>query len=465
MSGQAGLEEPSQTLAAQRRARHAALEPLLLPDLRERLRQGIFFITVALALYTFAAMLSLEERAALRFELNAGRVLGLAACWWALRRPRPRQQVLGIGFFAAILVVGVALALSQLRDDTVVLPVLTVAVVPFAATLVPWGPWAQAAFASIWLAGCLANGLLTYGLDGAWAVSPLNLTVYNVLGLSVYVAGVYERSRRAMAARLEDARRSDEELESLHRELERRVRDRTSELELANRELEGFSYTVSHDLRSPLRAIHGFAHLLSEELGEGVSAAAREHLTKIQRATNRMDGLIDDMLTLARVGRSEVRYDPVDLGELARLVTEELRAEQPDRDVEVRIDPTPEVVGDRAFVRLALDNLLRNAWKFTRTRERACIEVRGRIAGDMVECTVADNGVGFDMAFVGKLFKPFERLHPDEYDGTGVGLATVARIVQRHGGTVSAHSQSGGGASFSFTLPRPGRQRAGHHRA
>ncbi|HYC01037.1 MAG TPA: ATP-binding protein [Candidatus Limnocylindrales bacterium] len=458
MTGERPLEEPSQALAAQRRARQAEIEPLVLPDMRERLRQGIFFIAAALAIYTFAVMVTFEEREALRFELNAGRVLGLAACWWALRVPRSRRFVLGTGMVAAVLVVGVALALSRLRNDSVVLPVLTVATVPFAATLVPWGARAQALFASVWVLGCLANGALSYGNLGAWAFSPLNLTVYNVCGLSVYVAAVYERSRRAMAARLDDARRSDEELEALHRELERRVRDRTAELELANRELEGFSYTVSHDLRSPLRAIHGFAHLLSEELSDTAPESAREHLAKIQRATNRMDGLIDDMLTLARVGRSEVRYDTVDVAELARSVVEELQTEQPDRRVEVRIGDIPLVRGDRAFIRLVMDNLLRNAWKFTRSREVARIEVSGEARGDVVECTVADNGVGFDMEFVGKLFKPFERLHADDYDGTGVGLATVARIVQRHGGTVSAMSAPGGGARFSFTLPRPAPQ-------
>jgi signal transduction histidine kinase len=167
-----------------------------------------------------------------------------------------------------------------------------------------------------------------------------------------------------------------------------------------------------------------------------------------------MDGLIDDMLLLARVGRNSLRYEVVDLEAIARSIGEDLAGENPDRDVEFRVGPIPPVRGDHALLRIALDNLLRNAWKFTSVREKAHVEVSGEKLGDSVVVRVKDDGIGFDPRFRSKLFQPFERIHGDErFPGTGVGLATVARIVRRHGGEVDAEGVVDRGATFSITLP------------
>jgi signal transduction histidine kinase len=216
----------------------------------------------------------------------------------------------------------------------------------------------------------------------------------------------------------------------------------------------GFRYTVSHDLRSPLRAIAGFSHLIQEESGHAIDEVTRDRLAKIEAATLRMDTLIDDMLVLARVSRSAVRTEAVDLAEVAREVIADLRSEHPHRQVEVRIAAIPLVTGDRGLLRIALDNLLRNAWKFTVRSDPARIEVFGGRVGPTVSCHVSDNGIGFDMQFRAKLFRPFERIHDEkDVEGTGIGLATVARIIDRLGGEVEADGRLGEGATFTFKLP------------
>lgn len=448
-------DTPATPLVDERRARHAELEPQLLPDLQDRLRDGILFLGLTLTLFTFAVLGNRDERSLLRFDMNALRLVILLACWWILRVRRwPRHVVLSIGAIASVTLVFIAAGRAALSRDISSFAVLAVAVASFGATMIPWGVFAQGAFALLWATGYLATGIFVHGGLGDWLIAPMSLTFCNSLVLSVYVASVYGSSRAALTARLEDARKGDEELEQLHHKLELRVRDRTAELELANRELRSFSYTVSHDLRSPLRSIHGFACLVQEEMGANVSPELEGYVDRIRRATNRMDLLIDDMLTLARVGRGEIRRDSVDLSDLARSVIDDLRAEYPERNVDVEIGEIPKVRGDRMFLRLVIDNLVRNSWKFTSSRERARIAVRGEAHDGMVECHVIDDGVGFDMKYAGKLFRPFERLHSrEEYEGAGIGLATVARIIQRHGGRVAASARPDRGAEFSFTLP------------
>lgn len=235
--------------------------------------------------------------------------------------------------------------------------------------------------------------------------------------------------------------------------LEARVRDRTAQLEAANKELETFSYSVSHDLRAPLRSIDGFSLALEEDLDKTLDEDSRANLARIRSAVGRMNGLIDDMLALAKVSRGEMRDLPVDLSELSRAVIDELRAQAPARKVDVKIADGLVVKGDPSLLRAVLDNLLGNAFKFTSRRDEAVIEVgRADKDGEAVYF-VRDNGAGFDMSFAKRLFGPFQRLHTDaEFPGTGIGLATVQRIIHRHGGRIWPESKPGEGTTFSFTL-------------
>ena len=242
-------------------------------------------------------------------------------------------------------------------------------------------------------------------------------------------------------------------LRNLNQELEARVQLRTAELENSNRELEAFSYSVSHDLRAPLRAIDGFAHILEEDYGESIGSAGQTYLARIRKATHRMAELIDDLIELARLTRQPLHRQSVDVSEMVAHIVDELRAEAPQREVELHVTPDLTADADRALLGAVLENLLRNAWKFTARADHARISVSAdEVDGKLTYC-VADNGVGFDMAFANKLFRPFHRLHdPAEFAGTGIGLATVDRIIQRHGGSVWAESTPGQGARFFFTL-------------
>ncbi len=234
------------------------------------------------------------------------------------------------------------------------------------------------------------------------------------------------------------------------RELDAGLREKQRELEHANSELEAFSYSVSHDLRAPLRAIDGFSQALLEDLGDRLDATGGHHLTRVRAGAQRMGQLIDDLLALSRVTRAGVKRESVDLSALSALVVAELERAHPERKVAVTIAEGLRASGDARMLRIVLDNLLGNAWKFTARTAAPRIEV----GGDGRELFVRDNGAGFDMAFAGKLFAPFQRLHStEEFAGTGIGLATVQRIIHRHGGTVRADSAPGQGATFRFTLP------------
>jgi PAS domain S-box-containing protein len=250
-----------------------------------------------------------------------------------------------------------------------------------------------------------------------------------------------------------------ERLESLNAELEDRVRVRTAQLEASNQELEAFSYSVSHDLRAPLRAIDGFANILVEDYMASLDAAGRSHLQRIRSASQRMSQLIDDLLELARISRAEINFQDTDLSGLVRDITRELQEGEPERKIDIGVAEGLQTYADPVLIRVALDNLLRNAWKFTGKRDSASIafgavQVPGEDKGVETAYFVRDNGAGFDMAYADKLFKPFSRLHASsEFAGTGVGLATVQRVIQRHGGRIWAESQAGQGTTFYFTLP------------
>jgi signal transduction histidine kinase len=259
-----------------------------------------------------------------------------------------------------------------------------------------------------------------------------------------------EQTRR----RLEQANR---ELEKGNRELDLRVRQRTMELEVSTLELEAFSYSVSHDLRAPLRHIEGFASMVLRDGAAQLDATNLRHLHIICESTHRMAALIDALLEMSKLSHAPLRRGPVDLSELAREVAAEVRQGQPDRAARIEVLPDLKVEGDRNLLRDVLMNLLGNAWKFTSKRPDALIEFGRDDAALESPFYVHDNGAGFDMAHANKLFKAFQRLHgQEEFEGTGIGLATVQRIVQKHGGRIWAESAPGKGATFYFTLGEAG---------
>ncbi len=255
---------------------------------------------------------------------------------------------------------------------------------------------------------------------------------------------------------------AEKAIKRLNLELERRVAERTSQLSAALSELESFSYSVSHDLRAPLRAIEGYSAILGSDYGDNLDDEAKELLRRVRAAVHRMGQLIDDLLTLSRVSRKELERRPVDLTTLAQVICEELRQQDPARPVSVDIAPGLRVEGDPSLLRTVLENLLGNAWKFTGRVAAPEIRFEATRHAGVDAFVVRDNGAGFDMRYRENLFRPFQRLHSDrEFPGTGIGLATVARIVRRHGGEVWAEGEVGKGASLYFSIGQPPLQGGG----
>ena len=264
-----------------------------------------------------------------------------------------------------------------------------------------------------------------------------------IVGLTGVMSDVTER------------RLAEEEIRRLNQELEQRVVERTTQLEAANRELEAFAYSVSHDLRAPLRHIDGFLGLLKDSIGSALDEQSQHYMETISKAAKRMGMLIDDLLSFSRMGRKDIATTQVNLRSLVMEVIRELEPEAKGRAIDWRIEDLPVVTGDRAMLRVVMVNLISNALKFTAPRAQTEIGI-GYLHDHRAEMVifVRDNGVGFDMQYASKLFGVFERLHSvEEFEGTGIGLANVRRVITRHGGRTWAEGKIDGGATFYFSLP------------
>jgi len=248
-------------------------------------------------------------------------------------------------------------------------------------------------------------------------------------------------------------KRAEEELKKYREQLEGLVHERTIKLEASNKELEAFSYSISHDLRAPLRAIDGFSQALLEDCEDKLDVQGKDYLLRIRAATQRMSTLIEDLLNLSRITRSEMSMGKVNLTRIVRSVINELQNSQPRSNVQIRIADGLEDIADSRLMSIALENLMSNAWKFTAKKSEALIEFGSLREGSKKIYFIRDNGAGFEMTYMDKLFAPFQRLHTiDEYPGTGIGLATVRRIIHRHGGKVWAEGKTGKGATFYFSI-------------
>ena len=274
-----------------------------------------------------------------------------------------------------------------------------------------------------------------------WYNTPLVDPNGNVIGITSLVDDITERKR------------VEQELEQHRHHLEAMVAERTAALEEANKGLESFSYSVSHDLRAPLRSIDGFSHSLLEDYAEQLDDTGKDYLQRVRNSAQRMGRLIDAMLLLSRVMRRKIKQENIDLGAMAQAAIRKLRDYEPQRKVEVDIAPGLHGWGDAHLIEIVLDNLLGNAWKYTGKTDKPRIAFGSTNDNGKIIYHVRDNGVGFDMDYADKLFESFQRLHKaDEFEGTGIGLATVARIIRRHNGRVWAESEVGQGATFYFTL-------------
>jgi len=264
-----------------------------------------------------------------------------------------------------------------------------------------------------------------------------------------------EAANQELTKEVKERKRAEEEVNLLNTELERRVVERTGQLDAANKELEAFSYSVSHDLRAPLRAIDGFSKAILDEYSETLDNQARHYLERVRTGIRKMSRLIDDLLNLSRMSRAVLRKESIDLTVLAREIVADLQDREPSRKVAVEIADGLCARGDAQLTTIVLVNLLGNAWKYTAKRPEAQIAFGSENQGNEVVFHVRDNGAGFDMAYADKLFAPFQRLHRDsEFEGNGIGLATIQRIVLRHGGRIWAKAAVNEGATFFFTMEK-----------
>lgn len=306
------------------------------------------------------------------------------------------------------------------------------------------------------VAALRAGTIREYSTEKRYRRKDGSLVWVNLTASAMWQPGEQPLNLIAVAQDITARKQAEAEIQQLNAELELRVADRTAQLEAVNHELEAFSYSVSHDLRTPLRSIDGFSQALAEDYGERLDTVGHDYLSRVRRAAQRMGLLIDDLLRLARVTRAEMMHVRVDLSTLADEVTEYLCKHKGYSAAALAIEAGLVCHGDPALLRVVLENLLDNAWKYSSKIPQPKIMLGCMAQGDRVVYFVRDNGAGFDMNYVNKLFGAFQRLHRDEdFSGTGVGLATVKRIVHRHGGEVWAEGRPGEGAVFYFTLQGP----------
>jgi signal transduction histidine kinase len=357
---------------------------------------------------------------------------------WNVELHSVRSPILRYGFSVVCVAIafGLSLALQyyQFRDVEVALFTLSIAITTWYAGNGP-------SVLAILLCTALFDYFFTEPLFSI-EISAKDLPYFFIF----VIWGVIVASFAAVRRRIEDS------LRQAHEDLAKRA----AELEASNKELESFTYSVSHDLRAPLRHVAGYAELLQRQSSASLDEKARRYMAMILEASKRMGTLIDDLLGFSRIGRAEARNAAVNLDQLVREVIAELRQDTKDRDIAWTVGALPVCYGDRSMLKVTLMNLLSNAVKFTRIRPRAKIEIGYADRKDnQVEIFVADNGAGFDIQYVNKLFGVFQRLHrTEEFEGTGIGLATVQRIIHRHGGEVRATGAVDQGATFYFSLPR-----------
>jgi len=303
------------------------------------------------------------------------------------------------------------------------------------------------ALTTVVVCGAYLYVLTTQGTILSWWQSPSIIRLPFLFTTAAFYGYLIDRARREQRQAREQA----------FVDLERLVAQRTADLTATNHELSTFAYSVSHDLRAPLRAIDAFSQALLEDYDPTLDAQGKDYLRRIRTNTGRMAQLIDDLLQLSRLTRTELYFDVVDLTAMAQGIAADLRRAEPHRDVRWEIQPDLRTHGDPTLLRVLLENLLGNAWKYTGRRPTAHIAFGAAVDGDEIVYFVRDDGCGFDLAFVDKLFRPFQRLHTvDEYAGDGVGLATAQRVVRRHGGRIWVDAALDRGATFFFTLGEHG---------
>ena len=421
--------------------------------LRERVRVAIALMFVGAAAYAFAAAWLPHLPDATLHVIRALQVSLLVFAFLELGRPGSRERAALTALVVVATALGLSAAYSMAAGGVRTLLVTCLTLNLAASILIPWGARAQAIMAAA-TALCVVVNLQVAGLDPLAALGAAGSAAL-LLGLAaaVYTAHGFAEWRWEKARRRLEREEAQRQLRDLNATLEAGIEKRTHELEGALRELKNFSYTVSHDLRSPLRAVNGFAQELRDELGDDLTESGADAIDRIRSASERMGDMIDALLGLGRVSQAELRPREVDLTQFARSIADELTRKAPDRQVEWTIEDGLSVRADPRLARLQLEKLLGNAFKFTDCREVARIEFRKEDTDDGPAYCVRDNGVGFDMAHQVQLFRPFYRLHGDGgYEGTGIGLATVRRIAERHGGRVWAVGHEDEGAGFYFTF-------------
>jgi len=393
-----------------------------------------------------------------RAEVSTGVGARLTLARWNIKSHGIRSAILRYGLSVVSVALGLGLSLTlqyyQFRD--VELPVFDMSI-----ALTTWYAGVGPSVLAIVLSTACFNYFFAEPIY-SFAVSSSDLPYFFVFITWAVIVASFAAVRRRIEENLRQARdhlqveveqrkRREDEIRTLNKELVMRA----TELETSNNELESFAYSVSHDLRAPLRHVVGYSELLQKQASSLLDEKSRRYTRTILESAKRMGNLIDDLLAFSRIGRAETKNTLVSLDHLVKDVVAEIGQDTTGRDIVWKIDPLPVCCGDRSMLRLVIFNLLSNAVKFTRMRAQAEIEIGCVDGEDEVEVFVSDNGAGFDIQYVDKLFGVFQRLHlPEEFEGTGIGLATVRRIIHRHGGEVRAEGGVDQGATLYFSLPK-----------